>query len=116
MRPWVWLVCGAFAAGAVALSFVWSDRPTGSPLAVGVGRTPSAATATPVDPRQAEYAKLSQLRAGLNVAKFEEVLGSAYFIRVSKDGAFIEKTFRGPGGGDPAARPDYWVQAEQPPQ
>jgi len=112
MRAWVWLLCGALVAGSAALAFTGNDRGAGPPLAATVMRTPTA-TPTPADPREAEYATLTQLRAGINIAKFEEALGSAYFIRGSKDGAFIEKTFRGPGRSDPGARPDYWVQAVQ---
>ena len=110
MRAWPWLLSGVIVLVCVPFVVSGNHPGTGRPLAA---KSAATATATPSDPRQAEYATVTQLRAGINIAKFEEALGSAYFIRASKDGAYIEKTFRGPGRGDPTAKPDFWVQAVQ---
>jgi hypothetical protein len=52
--------------------------------------------------RQREYEKLTALRAGFTIQRFEEVLGEPVFRQQSRDRKWEENTFEGR---------DYWVQA-----
>ncbi|OGT25361.1 MAG: hypothetical protein A2Z17_04745 [Gammaproteobacteria bacterium RBG_16_66_13] len=52
--------------------------------------------------RQYEYDKIAELRAGISVERFEELLGSALFVRRNAAGSLTESSFKGR---------DYWVQA-----
>ena len=52
--------------------------------------------------RDHEYDKISELRAGITVERFKEILGSPLFVRENVDGSLTESSFKGR---------DYWVQA-----
>jgi hypothetical protein len=58
------------------------------------------ATVTP-DAREVAYSKLSELRAGLSLQHFEDVLGTPLFVTPSSDGQFTQSLFRGS---------EYWLQ------
>jgi len=55
-----------------------------------------------VDWREGEYGRIAQLRGGLSIERFRQLLGVPMFVTPSKDGQFTEYLFR---------RRDYWVQA-----
>jgi hypothetical protein len=52
--------------------------------------------------RKSEYRKLSELRAGYTIGKFDELLGAPAFARSSYNRKWLEYTYEGRG---------YWVQS-----
>ncbi len=52
--------------------------------------------------REDEYNKIADLRAGISIERFREILGSPIFVRHNDDGSLVENSFQGR---------DYWVQA-----
>jgi hypothetical protein len=51
--------------------------------------------------REREYAKLEGLRAGFQLERFRDALGTPVFRRAARNGSLLESSFRGR---------DYWVQ------
>ena len=51
--------------------------------------------------REHEYERISELRAGINVERYTELLGSPLFVRKNTDGSLTESSFK---------RRGYWVQ------
>jgi hypothetical protein len=98
-RPALWL------AGVAIIIASAAGFGAGLSLKGSGARSPVlAATPSPVagDSREAEYAKLAQLRGGLTLEYFRQILGVPLFVTHSRDGAFVQYLFRGR---------DYWVQA-----
>jgi hypothetical protein len=97
------IVAMVLAAGAWARSGFGADGRTGdgSSLGATASAEPGNPTSTP-DWRDAEFSKLDQLKGGLSLQRFEEVLGTPLFVTRSRDGGFTQSLFRGRG---------YWVQA-----
>jgi len=52
--------------------------------------------------RQHEYEKIAELRAGISIERYDELLGSPLFVRDNDDGSLTESSFR---------ERDYWIQA-----
>jgi hypothetical protein len=89
------------AAGAWARSGL-DDQPVNRSSR---GATASVESGNPTptpDWRDAESSKLDQLKGGLSLQRFEDVLGTPLFVSRSRDGGFTQSLFRGRG---------YWVQA-----
>jgi hypothetical protein len=113
-RKMTWLVCLIIAVAGTVAGF-WLGRHTkvtdAAPIAATIASSPTLqppigmpvavpATAAP-SLRDSEYAKVKSLRAGMYVGRFEQALGVPVFVRRSKDGTRLEKTF---------AEPEYFVQ------
>jgi hypothetical protein len=100
----IWLMLlalsGVAAAGAV---LAWREDDDGTRAVTAAASPTPSASATPdvAAIHQAEYRTLAQLAGGLSLARFEEILGTPWFVDKSKDGQFTQQLFRGR---------DYWVQ------